>query len=166
MLAGSDYGRDAATTASSVNSSLVAAAMVEAAAKAAGKEAARPEVLTYIWLWPSAKPVSADQLTASVQVPAAMGADGVILWGASADAHVSGYSQTINGFLKSTAGPLITKCAADRAQCASALCSGHGRCSNYDADHPEKGCSPPESADSVVCVCDAGFAGAKCDKSA
>ena len=84
-------------------------------------------------VWPSAKPVSAEQLTASIQAPAAMGADGVFIWGSSGDDHVSGYSQTITTFLKDTAGPLMEKCSADREKCATALCSGHGRCSNYDA---------------------------------
>ena len=42
----------------------------------------RADILTYVWLWPDAKPVSAAQLTASVRVPASMGADGIILWGA------------------------------------------------------------------------------------
>jgi hypothetical protein len=75
-------------TATSVNSSLIAAAMVESAAVAAGVQPPpRPDILTYVWLWPGAKPVSAAQLTASLRVPAAMGADGVILWGSSSDAH-------------------------------------------------------------------------------
>lgn len=50
----------------------------------------RPAVMPYIWLWPSGtanatsgygnKPAKGLDLAASVQVPAAMGADGVILW--------------------------------------------------------------------------------------
>ena len=50
----------------------------------------RPAVMPYIWIWPSGKPNSTRgygekpaqglDLAASVQVPAAMGADGVILW--------------------------------------------------------------------------------------
>ena len=46
--------------------------------------------MPYVWLWPSGKgngtgvygnkPAKGLDLAASVQVPAAMGADGVILW--------------------------------------------------------------------------------------
>ena len=49
----------------------------------------RPAVMPYVWLWPPGtndtssygnKPAKGLDLAASVQVPAAMGADGVILW--------------------------------------------------------------------------------------
>ena len=162
VMASSQYMRTANSTADSVNASITAVNLARAAAAAAGKTFVRPDILTYVWLWPSAKPVSAEQLTASIQAPAAMGADGVFLWGSSSDAHVSGYSDTITTFLKDTAGPLMEKCSADRARCATALCSGHGRCSNYDAAHPERGCEPPEDATTVTCLCDAGWQGPTC----
>ena len=162
VMASSQYMRTANSTADSVNASITAVNLARAAAAAAGKHFVRPDILVYVWLWPSAKPVSAEQLTASIQAPAAMGADGVFLWGSSSDAHVSGYSDTITTFLKDTAGPLMEKCSADRAQCATALCSGHGRCSNYDAAHPERGCEPPEDATTVTCLCDAGWQGPTC----
>jgi hypothetical protein len=162
VMAGSQYLRSANSTADSVNASITAVNLARAAAVAAGKPFVRPDILTYVWLWPSAKPVSAEQLTASIQAPAAMGADGVFLWGSSGDAHVSGYSDTITTFLKDTAGPLMKKCSADRAQCATVLCSGHGRCSNYDAAYPERGCEPPEDATTVTCLCDAGWQGPTC----
>lgn len=156
------YGRTAASTASSVNSSITAVKLAEAAASAAGTPFVRPDILTYVWLWPGAKPVSDEQLSASVRTPAAMGADGIFMWGSSSDAHVGGYAKTITDFLTSTVGPLIEKCSADRAQCAAALCNGHGRCSNWDPAHPEKGCEPPEDASLVTCLCDAGWTGPKC----
>lgn len=93
-----------------------------------------------------------------------MGADGIILWGSSSDAHVSGYDTTINKFLEGTVGPLLKGCEADRAQCAAAFCSAHGQCSNYDAGAPETGCKAPLSAGSVSCVCDDGWHGSKCDQ--
>jgi hypothetical protein len=160
------YGRTAASTAASVNSSITAVKLAETAASAAGKPFIRPDIMTYIWLWPGAKPVSEEQLSASVRTPAAMGADGVFMWGSSSDAHVSGYSKTITDFLTSTVGPLFEKCIADRAQCAAALCNGHGRCSDWDPAHPEKGCEPPEDASTVTCLCDAGWKGAKCESPA
>jgi len=164
VMAGSQYLRSNASTASSVNSSIVAVNLAEAAALAAGKTFVRPDILTYIWLWPSAKIVSDEQLTASIRVPAAMGADGILLWGSSGDDHVSNYTGIITSFLQSTVGPLIEKCIAERTKCAAAFCSGHGRCSSYDADHPEKGCEPLEASQHVTCLCDAGYKGAKCDK--
>ena len=64
VLCGSDYGRSAATTAASVNQSLLAAAMVQSAATKAGVRPLppRPDVLTFVWLWPGAKPVSEAQV--------------------------------------------------------------------------------------------------------
>ena len=156
VLVGSEYSADAATTASSVNNSLIAAEMVVAAG------GPRPDILTYVWLWPDAVPVSAAQLAASVVVPAGMGADGIIIWGSSEDAHVGGYSGTITSFLEAAVGPLIEGCAAHTAQCAAALCSGHGRCSSFDPAAPEKGCLPPASPADVKCVCDDGWTGPKC----
>ena len=164
VMAGSQYMRSSASTAASVNDSVTAVRLAEAAARAAGTPFVRPDILTYVMLWPEAKPVSAEQLTASIRTPAAMGADGIIIWGSSSDAHVSGYDGTITSFLRSTVGPLIETCAANRAQCATAFCSGHGRCSDYNADHPEQGCERlPASAADVTCLCDAGHQGATCD---
>ena len=163
VLAGSVYHADAARTAASVNASLVAAAMVEEAAAARGATVPRPDVLTYVWLWPGAVPVSSEQLTASVQVPAAMGGDGLFLWGSSDDSHVAGYDAAIEGFLNSTVGPLLTRCEAERARCAAARCSAHGRCSSYAPAHPEAGCAPLAAGAEVHCVCDAGWRGATCD---
>ena len=164
VMAGSDYMRTSATTASSVNRSIAAVNLAEAAARAAGTVFVRPDILVYVWLWPSAKPVSAEQLDASIRVPAAMGADGIILWGSSGDAHVSGYDDTLTAFLASTVGPLIEKCQTERTLCATSFCSGHGRCSSYDVVHPERGCQPLETDAAVVCLCDAGYHGAACSK--
>jgi hypothetical protein len=150
-------GRSAAATASSVNNSLIAAAMVEAAG------GPRPDIMTYVWLWPDAKPVSHEQLVASIAVPASLGGDGIIMWGSSSDAHVDGYAQTITQFLQSDAGPMIKRCAANVVQCRAALCNGHGRCSYYDAAAPDAGCRGPSPADAVTCLCDAGWHGKQCD---
>eukprot|EP00658_Telonema_sp_P-2_P060663 TRINITY_DN49510_c0_g1_i1.p1 TRINITY_DN49510_c0_g1~~TRINITY_DN49510_c0_g1_i1.p1 ORF type:complete len:341 (-),score=43.97 TRINITY_DN49510_c0_g1_i1:159-1181(-) len=107
VMAGSQYLRSNVSTASSVNASISAVSMAEAAAKSLGEPFVRPDILTYIWLWPGAKPVTMQQLIASVRVPAAMGADGVVIWGSSGDAHVSGYESSITDFLGATVGPLI-----------------------------------------------------------
>ena len=114
VLAGSAYVRTANQTASIVNSSLVAAAMVEAAG------GPRPDILTYVWLWPGAKVASSEQLAASIVVPAGLGADGILIWGSSSDAHTPGYSQTIDSALQSTIGPLIKKCQATTLRCKHA----------------------------------------------
>ena len=51
----------------------------------------RPGVFPFVWLWPRASGgfnytvgLKGAELAAAVEVPAAMGADGVILWGSSA----------------------------------------------------------------------------------
>ena len=167
VLAGSAYLMTANGTASIVNKSLVAAAMVEAAG------GTRPDILTYVLLWPSAKVVSNDQMLASIAVPAGLGASGILMWGSSSDAHVSGYSETITSALQSTVGPLIRKCQANVAACGASHCSGHGRCSRYDWRAPEKSCEAPpspltlteEGGEAVACICDKGFSGAQCSDS-
>ena len=106
--------------------------------------------------------MSSEQLLASIAVPAGLGADGVLIWGASSDARVEGYSQTITSALQSTVGPLIKRCQAGALQCAAAVCSAHGRCSRYDAAAPEKGCAGPSPGDAVACNCDKGWSGATC----
>ena len=158
VLAGSAYVRTANQTASIVNSSLVAAAMVEAAG------GPRPDILTYVWLWPGAKVASSEQLAASIVVPAGLGADGILIWGSSSDAHTPGYSQTIDSALQSTIGPLIKKCQATTLRCAAAMCSAHGRCSRYDPAAPDNGCADPSPGEAVTCICDAGWSGAKCSQ--
>ena len=158
VLTGTDYGRTQAVTAESVNNSLIAAAMVEAAG------GPRPDIATYVWLWPGAVPVSSEQLTASVIVPAALGAD-IVMWGSSSDAHVNGYDPTIAHFLKTTVGPLIKQCTTHTTQCAATKCSGHGRCSSYDPKAPENGCKLPFPAD-LVCLCDQGWKKKDCSQQA
>ena len=99
-MAGSQYLRSANSTADSVNASITAVNLARAAAVAAGKPFVRPDILTYVWLWPSAKPVSAEQLTASIQAPAAMGADGVFLWGSSLSPFsISVWGASLSNFL-------------------------------------------------------------------
>ena len=165
VLAASDYGRSAASTAASVNQSLTALRMAEEAAVANGSGATfvRPDVLIYVWLWPGARPVDTAHLDASVRVPAAMGADGIILWGASADAHAAGYAETVLAFLNQSVGPLLEACAAERAACSASACSAHGRCSSYEPAHPDRGCTPASPTAAGTCLCDAGWRGERCD---
>ena len=165
VLAPSDYMVDATRTAASINVSLAAIAMSEAAARANGTRAswARPEVLVYVWLWPDARPIDAAQLAASVRVPAAAGADGVIIWGSSQDAKTPNYERVLSAFLNVTLGPLLEACEAERAGCAQTHCRGHGRCASYDAAHPEMGCvAAKKGATAPTCLCDSAWAGKDC----
>ena len=165
VLAPSDYMEDATRTAASINVSLAAVAMSEAAARASGKRASwtRPEVLVYERLWPGAKPVDAAQLAASVRVPAAAGADGIIIWGSSSDAHAPNYEHVLSAFLNSTLGPLLEACEGERARCARTHCRDHGRCASYDAAHPELGCIDAKmDATAPVCLCDSEWSGIDC----
>jgi parallel beta-helix repeat protein len=79
------------------------------------------------------KPARGLDLAASVTVPAAMGADGVILWGSSSDVHpVNGTSTCtlcgrIQTYLTADAGPAMAACVDDRQQCRTTECSGHGQ---------------------------------------
>eukprot|EP00041_Stephanoeca_diplocostata_P018751 m.396201 g.396201 ORF g.396201 m.396201 type:complete len:227 (+) comp21108_c0_seq1:1242-1922(+) len=175
VLLPSDYLRTAESTENSVNTSLTVAAAVQSATSSPQR---RPHVAPYIRLWSNGAMVSADQLTASIVVPAVMGADAVIIWGSSGDAHYHNYSGTITAFLQSSVGPLLKGCISDRDSCAEQLCSSHGRCATTDsamtnssAQHPVGVAPwPPNTCThaqvTTVCVCDAGWAGTSCNQKA
>jgi hyaluronoglucosaminidase len=163
VMAGSEYMKSTNSTAQSVNNSITAVKLAREAAIANGTKFVRPDILTYVRLWPASKPVSDSQLTASVRTPSSMGADGIIIWGASSDARVTGYSNTIESYLKTTVGPLIEKCSITRAKCATDFCNGHGRCSNFDANNPENGCELVHKGVQVKCLCDAAYQGTNCE---
>ena len=144
----------------------------------------RPAVYPYVWIWPRAVghfPWSntsnqtggprGEALAAALEVPAAMGADGVILWGSSAGADFRSVSRYVNsscvlckniqGYLTSVAGPVMKECVAERQKCAAALCSGHGRCaSQFDTDDAVGVCKKWEGVSN--CVCSEGWTGADC----
>jgi hypothetical protein len=112
-------------------------------------------------------------LTASVAVPAALGADGVILWGSSAGADFRALGphppvnsscvlcRNIQDYVTATAGPLMAECVAERRKCAAALCSGNGRCASTLAAHAAAGVCKRWAGVSS-CVCSTGWAGKDC----
>merc|ERR1712039_231178 len=118
-------------------------------------------ILPYVQLWPGAQGVTTEILMAAVATPAALGCEGVIVWGSSSDAHVSGYCDSIGEYIRSTAGPLLQQCKSDRQACRRSRCSGHGQCASWDADHAEMACDF-SSAAAIECICDFGFSGADC----
>jgi hypothetical protein len=99
-------------------------------------------------------------------IPAGAGADGVLIWGSSSDAHVPGFCQRLESFLfqptniadgSGAGGALIAACAADRADCAESKCSNHGRCSlplELVEASPDAGCSWKLNAEHIACICD------------
>ena len=107
-----------------------------------------------------AAPFNAATLATQVQVAAGLGAEGIILWGASNDYHGNGCA-TIEKDLVSLAGPTMQKCMENRAACAAAHCSGHGRCVDFTLERLEETCLS-EAPASVSCRCDQGHSGTDC----
>jgi hyaluronoglucosaminidase len=181
VLLPSLYSRDAADATTGVNDSLVVAEMVQAAT------GIRPLILPYLWLWPHTRLLSPGLLDAGVQVSAALGADGLILWGSYSDVcrgesgggdnstlctqcgqcsttmpvtpNIKGSCENISGFLNGSAGALLARCKDYAEHCAAAACSDHGRCSrNVSA---ELGCSA--GGKPATCICDPGWGGLRCE---
>ena len=135
----------------------------------------RPAVYPYIWIWPRPVDVNktggggarAEDLAASLTVPAAMGADGVILWGSSSGVDSPAAAPRcvlcakIQGYLTSVAGPVMAECVSERQACGAALCSGHGRCaSTLDPADALGACKKWKGVS--ACLCTEGWAGADC----
>ena len=97
----------------------------------------RPAVMPYIWIWPRAcggwpwNPNATStggqtglELAAAIEVPAAAGADGVILWGSSAGTDRRSVSHLVNNscmlckniqtYLAAVSGPVMAGCVAER----------------------------------------------------
>jgi hypothetical protein len=144
----------------------------------------RPAVFPYVWIWPRGvgswpwKNTSnytggarGADLAASIEVPAAMGADGVILWGSSAGVDSRSVSHYVNNscvlceniqdYLTSAAGPVMAECVEEREKCAVAECSGHGRCaSQFDVGDAVGICKRWRGKS--TCVCSTGWSGLDC----
>lgn len=88
-----------------------------------------------------------DDLNAELAGPALLGLEGVVLWG---DPPAFKDAAAYDKYLDATLGPMALKVHNDACACATAHCSGHGRCVNNT--------SP--------CVCDAGYTGATCSSHA
>ena len=108
----------------------------------------------------SQTPFTPGIVAAQIQVAAGMGAEGVILWGASSDYRGDGCGE-IEEVLTGFAGPTVQTCIANRAACAAQHCHGRGRCVDYDPSRLAETCVV-DDAPAVACRCDAGSAGADC----
>lgn len=154
--------REAASAASYVAGAIASAEMVTGRPRPAVMPYARALMTDMV---PSL-PFDPGVLAAQVQVAAGLGAEGVILWGASSDYHKNGCA-TIEAELTNFAGPTMQACIANRDTCTATHCSGHGRCVDYaperlietcvsEVDHRHK------SKWVRTCRCDYGFSGDDC----
>lgn len=124
------------------------------------------------------KALSRAELACGIQIAAGLGAEGLVLWGSSSD-----YSCAPDGCglvestLDGVAGPLISKCVANRQACSASRCSGNGRCVDYSFGHLEEICllSAPAAGNGPAadvtwmaskCRCDVGWLGDRCNETA
>jgi hyaluronoglucosaminidase len=121
----------------------------------------RPAVMPYGRALKTAKgdAFTAGVLAAQIQVAAGLGAEGVILWGASKDYHGDGCA-TLQAELTGFAGTTMRECVANREECRKQHCSGHGRCVDYIEPRLMQTCL--SAAQTTECRCDAGFIGDNC----
>lgn len=99
-------------------------------------------------------------LAVQLESVAQTGADGVIIWGSSAN---SGACENIRAYIESNFGPMAQSLTANRTVCATQVCSGHGRC----IDPAVPPLSPPDhaAARQASCRCTAPWTGPACSKS-
>ena len=102
---------------------------------------------------------TAGVLASQIQVAAGLGAEGVILWGASKDYHGDGCT-VLEQKLTDFAGPTMKECIVNRQECREKHCSGHGRCVDYSEPRLLQTCLTP--AQTTMCRCDDGFAADDC----
>ncbi|CAJ1056046.1 hyaluronidase PH-20-like [Xyrichtys novacula] len=81
--------------------------------------------------------LSQKDLVSTIGESAALGASGIIMWGASQDYNNKGTCQLLSKYLESTLNPYITNVTAAAMLCSEVLCQGKGRCvrKNYDSAH-------------------------------
>nr|XP_006633467.1 PREDICTED: hyaluronidase PH-20-like [Lepisosteus oculatus] len=77
-----------------------------------------------------------NDLINTIGESAAVGASGVILWGASADYDDKASCEALSRYLPSTLNPYIVNVTAAAKLCSDMLCQGNGRCvrKNYDSN--------------------------------
>jgi hypothetical protein len=106
-------------------------------------------------------PFTRGILAAQVQVPAALGVEGVILWGSSSDYHQAG-CQMIEDEITGFAGPTIAQCIQNRELCAKQHCSGHGRCVDLDESALVSNCITATATAAASCRCSQSYKGEAC----
>lgn len=113
-------------------------------------------------------PITPEVLATQVQLVAALGVEGVILWGSSDDFQDRASCEIIEKVITGFAGDAIGACVADRERCAASLCSGKGRCVDNAAlelSSLSSLCVAGATAWNATCRCDFGSAGDDCSLS-
>lgn len=83
------------------------------------------------------KLLSMNDLVSTIGECAALGASGIVLWGAYKDYRNKGSCQALSEYLQSTLNPYIANVTAAAMLCSEVLCQGKGRClrKNYNSTH-------------------------------
>uniref|UniRef100_A0A665TAI3 Hyaluronidase n=1 Tax=Echeneis naucrates TaxID=173247 RepID=A0A665TAI3_ECHNA len=81
--------------------------------------------------------LSQADLVSTIGESAAVGASGVVLWGASADYDDQASCKYLSSYISSTLNPYITNVTMAAQLCSNFLCRGSGRCvrKNYNSHH-------------------------------
>lgn len=78
--------------------------------------------------------LSQSDLVSTVGESAALGAAGIIMWGASTDYNNKDSCQSLSDYLSSTINPYIANVTAASILCSQVLCQAKGRCIRTDPD--------------------------------
>ena len=117
--------------------------------------------------------LSREQLATQIQIAAGLGAEGIILWGSSADyatgcgqrephGPAAGSCMQVAKELESVAGPLVFSCQQNRNACRATHCSGHGRCIDYNGEASQLESVCLTTLPVLSCRCDTDWLGADC----
>jgi hyaluronoglucosaminidase len=164
------HGQDAMTLARATNSTVSEAIRVAERIgrmrHAVGDPRPPPAVYPYArCLVQDSKPLSRSELASGIQIAAGLGAEGLVLWGSTSDYTCAPDGCALVGnTLDTVAGPLISKCVANRQACSAASCNGNGRCVDYAEERLLETCISSAPPDAVRCRCDVGFAGDRCNE--
>ncbi|XP_060892117.1 hyaluronidase PH-20-like [Labrus mixtus] len=83
------------------------------------------------------KLLSKTDLVSTIGESAALGASGIVMWGATKDYYNKGACHSLSKYLESTLNPYVANVTAAAMLCSQVLCQGKGRCvrKNYDSTH-------------------------------
>ncbi|XP_062856852.1 hyaluronidase PH-20 [Trichomycterus rosablanca] len=129
----------------SLNENPNAALFVRGRVKEAVRVAALPKHVytspVYVYLRPLFRDqnkvyLSEADLVRSIGESAALGASGVVLWGASSDYNEKSSCEALAAYLPSTLNPYVANVTAAAKLCSQTLCQSNGRCvrKNPDSD--------------------------------